>query len=302
MVEKQMKSWLEENRGRMLDDLCRFVEIPSVSADRENVGRALKFILELGTSMGFRAEALLDGQVGLIEAGDGDEVLGILAHVDVVDAGDLSAWRTDPFQPVIRDGSLYGRGTLDDKGAIIASLYAMKAAAEHGGPFRKKVRLILGTQEEVDWTDMRAYVKQYPLPDYGFTPDGEFPICNIEKGGVDADLVFPIGDAEGCAEKAARTSGRTAEVASAAAGTDRSDPARERPGCRLRLVSVNAGTAQNIVPGSCTAVLEETGTGIRRELRAVGKAVHSCQPEKGENAIFLMARKLRKGECDGSED
>ncbi|WP_130861507.1 Sapep family Mn(2+)-dependent dipeptidase [Bacilliculturomica massiliensis] len=272
MEEKQVKSWLGENRSRMLDDLCRFVEIPSVSNDRENVRRALDFILELGASMGFHAEALLDGQAGVIEAGGGDEVLGILAHVDVVDAGDRSVWRTEPFQAVVRDGSVYGRGTLDDKGAIIASLYAMKAAAECGGPFRKKVQLILGTQEEVDWTDMRAYVKKYPLPDYGFTPDGEFPICNIEKGGVDVDLMFPLGE---------------------------EDAACEQTGRGFRLISLEAGTAQNIVPGSCTAVLEEMETKIRREVRTVGKAVHSCQPEKGENAIFLMARELRKRERDG---
>lgn len=79
---------------------------------------------------------------------------------------------------------------------IIATIYAMKAALslseESNEPLRKKVQLILGTQEEVEWTDMAAYVKEYQLPDYGFSLDGEYPICNIEKGCVDYTLEFNL--------------------------------------------------------------------------------------------------------------
>ena len=89
--------------------------------------------------------------------------MGILAHVDVVPAGNLADWQTPPFVLVQKESKLYGRGTLDDKGAIIASLYAMKAMKDSGMPVHKKIQLILGTQEEGEWSDIDAYVKQYPL-------------------------------------------------------------------------------------------------------------------------------------------
>ena len=75
-----------------------------------------------------------------------------------------------------------------NKGPIISALYAMEAIRKLNIPVKKKIQLIIGTQEEVEWTDMYEYVKKYSLPDYGFTPDGQFPICNKEKGY--ADIVF----------------------------------------------------------------------------------------------------------------
>ena len=173
-------AFLEANEENMIADLKEFVRIPSISTDLEQVRRALDYALSLGERMGFSSRAVLDGQVGVIETGAGPETLGILSHVDVVPPGDLEAWDSPPFEPVIRDGAIWGRGTLDDKGAIIASLYAMKAVADLGQPWRKKVQLILGTQEEVDWTDMRAYVKSFPLPDYGFTPTANTPVQHRE--------------------------------------------------------------------------------------------------------------------------
>ena len=180
-----------------------------------------------------------------------------LTHVDVVPPGDMEDWDTDPFAAVIKDGRMYGRGTIDDKGMIIASLYAMRAVKELGLPLTKKVQLIMGTQEEVSWTDMDAYVKAYPLPDYGFTPDGEYPICNIEKGTVDQTMEFDITDTE------------------------------EPKG--LYLKGLEIGIANNVVPGKAKAQLSDG-----REITAVGKAVHSCQPERGDNAMFILADQLKE--------
>ncbi len=243
-------------KTKILKDLADFVSIASVSDDQEKVRKALDYILDLGDTMGFRVQRCADGQVGVIEMGDGDETLGILAHVDVVPAGDLAQWESGPFEAVIRDGKIFGRGTLDDKGMIIASLYAMKAVMDSGKPLYKKVQLILGTQEEVEWTDMDAYVKSYPLPDYGFSPDGEYPICNIEKGVADFTLEFDVTEdlAEG-----------------------------EVP----YVTEIHCGTATNSVPGKAQAFLSDG-----RMVTAEGKTVHSCQPERGDNALFNLCRKL----------
>ena len=201
----------------MHDKLAELIRIPSVSDDIDQVHRALAFVLQLGEELGFETRTCADGQVGVIEwitsgtdisssqaaganANACAETLGILCHVDVVPPGPQDEWNTKPFEPVIKDGRMYGRGTLDDKGMVIATLFAMKAARDRGGQAgsgqpSKNVRLIIGTQEEVNWVDMDQYVKTEPLPDYGFTPDGEFPIQNIEKGIADYEFEF---DADGC--------------------------------------------------------------------------------------------------------
>ena len=251
----ELEKFLIRNEQKMHEDLQDFVAIPSVSEDREKVKEALRFILDLAGGYGFKAESFLDEQVGVIEMGEGDETLGILAHVDVVPPGDLSQWTFDPYKAIDCEGRMYGRGTIDDKGMVIACLYAMRAVKSLGQPLKKKVQLILGTQEEVEWTDMNAYVKEYPLPDYGFTPDGEYPICNIEKGIVDQEMEFDFSSED------------------------------EPEG--LHLVSINAGIANNVVPGSAEAVLSDG-----RVITAKGHECHSSTPEHGENAIFKLAEKL----------
>ncbi len=239
----------------MHKDLMDFIAIPSVSSDHENVVKALHFILDLARKNGFEARAVLDDQIGIIEMGEGEETLGILTHVDVVPPGYPEDWKTDPFKAEIIDGKMYGRGTIDDKGMIIASLYAMKAVKDLGLPLKKKVQLILGTQEEVEWVDIYAYVKEYPLPDYGFSPDGEYPICNIEKGSVDQLMEFDVRD--------------------------------EKEPAGLYLKELDIGIANNVVPGKAKAILSDG-----EEIIASGKAVHSCQPERGDNATFNLYKDL----------
>ena len=257
-MKEFLHTYIEKHREAMLRDLADFIAIPSVSNDKEKVAEALEFALGLGDRMGFPTENCLDGQVGVIEMGEGDETLGILAHVDVVPAGDAADWDTDPFTAVIRDDKVYGRGTIDDKAMIIASLYAMKAVMESGVPTHKKVQLILGTQEEVEWTDMNAYVKAYRLPDYGFSPDGEYPICNIEKGVADCEMEFDV-----------------------------SEEGKMPDG--LFVTAIDCGIAANSVPGRATAILSDGSRMI-----AEGKAVHSSQPEAGVNALFLLCEKLQE--------
>ena len=171
MNRKEIDSFFESQMPFIMEDLRRLIAIPSVSSDKENVGKALDFVLSVGKRLGFRAESHLDHQVGVIELGEGDETVGILTHIDVVPQGDEELWKTPPFEMREIDGKLFGRGTLDDKGATLVSLYAMKAIVDSGQPLKKRVQLIIGTQEEVEWVDMEAYVKKFPLPDYGFTPE-----------------------------------------------------------------------------------------------------------------------------------
>ncbi len=259
--DKDLISLIDSYIEDMIFDLSSLIEIPSVTEDRPEVLRALNYSLDCGERLGFDSKTYLGGEVGVIEAGQGDEVVGILAHVDVVSAGDIDKWRTPPFIPVLEEEILYGRGALDDKGPVVASLYAMKAVADLGArlnrQMKKKIQLILGTREETEWTDMNAYVTKYPLPDYGFTPDGEFPICNIEKGVATLEMVLPQ-HLDGLISK------------------------------------FEGGTASNVVPGKCECVVK--GENITID----GKAVHASQPEKGKNAIMGMAKRLVQMDLKGS--
>ena len=89
---------------------------------------------------------------------------------------------TEPFEPVIKDGKLYGRGTADDKGPAVAALYAMRAVKELGIPVKKNVRLILGTDEECGSSDIAVYYKQEKEAPMTFSPDAEFPVIKRGKG------------------------------------------------------------------------------------------------------------------------
>ncbi|MDO9085233.1 MAG: M20/M25/M40 family metallo-hydrolase [Anaerolineaceae bacterium] len=128
--------------------------------------------------------------VGIVEMGQGEETLGILVHLDVVGIGDREKWTNDPFEGVQRDGYLWGRGTEDDKGGAVMSLYAMKAVQQLGLPMHRKVWLIVGTSEEGKWTDISSFKREFPVPYCGYSPDGRFPIFNIEKGYADITLDF----------------------------------------------------------------------------------------------------------------
>ncbi len=145
--------------------------------------KALAFALDLCESWGFKV--CRKDEYGYAEIGEGEELIGILSHLDVVPAGE--GWTVPPFEGTLAAGPegmrLYGRGSIDDKGPTVACLYAMKALSDSGTPIRKRIRLILGqTEENGDWKDMEAYREQEELPDYGFTPDGDFPAIYCEKG------------------------------------------------------------------------------------------------------------------------
>lgn len=165
------------------------IEIPSVSEDIPNVTKALKYSIELAKSFDLHAYTVLNDRVGVVEYGDGEEVFGLLVHADVVPA-EVEEWDYPPFDLTEVDNILYGRGIIDDKGPLVLMLYILKIMKELDFKPSKKIQLIIGTQEEVTWTDMYDYVEEFKLPDFGFTPDGEFPIQNAEKGYLDIKLVF----------------------------------------------------------------------------------------------------------------
>lgn len=199
-MKKLIKEKIMELQNDMIASIIEAVKIPSVICDAkqgypfgENIDKALRHMLKLCDSLGFRT-VYKDGYYGYAEIGEGEELIGILGHLDVVPEGELGSWEVPPYEGVIKDGKLYGRGTQDDKGPTIASLYAVKALMDLGIKFDKRVRFIFGTDEENLWRCINKYVEnKEEIPNYGFTPDSKFPMINAEKGLLQALLVSDKG-------------------------------------------------------------------------------------------------------------
>lgn len=180
-----LDKFIENSKGEIVKKVQELIQIPSVYEDSndpnkpfgENANKALEYILELGNSLGFRTKNI-DGYCGYIEFGEGKEIVGIIGHLDVVPKGE--GWTYPPFSGTIFDNKIYGRGSIDDKGPVIASLYAMKAVADNC-KVHKRVRLILGLNEENDWKCINYYKEHAELPTIGFSPDADFPCIYAEK-------------------------------------------------------------------------------------------------------------------------
>ncbi|MDR1567928.1 MAG: dipeptidase PepV [Streptococcaceae bacterium] len=280
---------VEKRKESLKEDLFTLLAIDSVRDDtkasaEEPFGpgpvKAMKQFLEIAKRDGFNTRNV-DNYVGVVEYGDGAETLGIFAHMDVVPAG--SGWESDPFTPVVKDGKIYARGASDDKGPTTAAYYALKILKDLNVPLSKKIRFVIGTDEESGWGDMDYYFTKEDKPDFGFSPDAEFPIINGEKGNVTEYLIFDGAN--------------TGE---------------------FTLEHFSGGLRENMVPESAKAIftanlsfadLEEdfeafkvahlVGGALAEieagkfEIEVVGKSAHGASPQTGVNGAAYLARFLR---------
>ncbi len=268
------KQFIEKNIDEMTHKLIDFVNIPSVLDPNtanskgapfgQDIQAALEYILKLGESFGMKTRNF-DGYAGDITVGKGSFIIGILGHVDVVSAG--KGWNTDPFNAVIIDEEIFGRGTADDKGPILSSLYSMKYMVDNNLiPEGVSIRMILGTDEEEEWRGIDKYIEKVDiLPNLSFVPDGYFPLVNCEKGLLDFNLIWEEGA-----------------------------PSIE---------TLNGGDGRNIVPSETLCTLNETFEIIpdnlpdhislsvidgKLSISAKGLSTHAMSPEKGKNAISML--------------
>ena len=182
-----LKAIINEMKEEPGKQLAEWIAIPSVKGESApnapfgvEVRRMLDKALSDARAMGFETRDF-DGYAGDVRMGPiGVNPLAILAHLDVVPAGD--GWHTDPFTATVDGNMMYGRGTEDDKGPAIAALYAMLAVAKSGLPLKREVRLILGCDEECGWGCMDYYTAHCDMPKTGFSPDASYPVINTEKG------------------------------------------------------------------------------------------------------------------------
>jgi len=142
---------------------------------------ALDYAVNLAKELGFDVHQDSQNRYGFFDYGTGDKTFIILCHLDVVPPGNLEEWITDPFNPIEKDNKLIARGAFDDKGPTMMNIYALKYLKDHNFQPDYKIRLVFGLAEETTWKSIRAYVEDYGNADFGYTPDGEFPVIYAEK-------------------------------------------------------------------------------------------------------------------------
>ena len=267
--------YARDNEKQFLKDLEELLKIDTVLVEQPevkeapfgyNLVKALDYMLKLGEKEGFITKNI-DNVAGHIEYGEGEEIIGVLSHLDVVPTGD--GWKYPPFEPVVEDGKIYARGALDDKGACIACLYALKALKENGVKLNKKVRLIYGTDEETGSRGIARYLQVEKMPDLGFSPDADYPIIYGEKG----ILSFVL----------------------------------ESNTINEEIISFESGDRLNVVPEVATVELknnyqkqfldfinEKNYKGEVKDNKYImyGKRAHAMEPRNGENALLRLVEFL----------
>ncbi len=181
-----MREIIEKSFEDQVKDLQELIRIPSVSRGEpkegmpygEHVFNALRKAQQIARRLGFDKVWDVEARCGVVEYGEGDEMVAVMAHLDVVPEG--TGWTYPPYGAEIHDGAMYGRGTADDKGAAVSALYALYALKESGVKMKRRVRILLGCDEERGSTGMERYREVEGEPDLAFTPDATYPVVNSE--------------------------------------------------------------------------------------------------------------------------
>lgn len=276
------KQKIEDSKNDEINNLLEIIKFQSVSEESENIEapfgeeckKALEYVLDLGNKMGFKTKNV-DGYCGYIEFGEGEEMIGIIGHLDVVPAKKEDGWITEPFNPQIINNNIYGRGAIDDKGPVMAALYAMKAVSETC-KLNKRIRLILGLNEEKDWKCINHYKLNEEIPTMGFSPDADFPCIYAEKGIFTAKIqdIMDLGNdvkilEVDCNNNAVNVVPKYASLILEYYTEDTKNRFMNLENVQITLLSQN-----------------------RIKIEAFGVSAHAAYPDAGDNAITKLLKSL----------
>lgn len=276
-LAKRIDQWALEHEEELIRDLMRVVDCESVSKPGEGgyaMGIGCKncadLMLALGRKYGFETENDDYYCVSVLYPGETKKELGILGHMDVVPAG--NDWHYEPYHSVYKDGFVIGRGSSDNKGPTMMSLYVLRCMKELSLNPRHTIRLIAGFNEESGMRDVEHYLQGHCPPEYTLICDGGWAMCIGEKGILTADLVLDIPD------------GNLKDICGGVASNSVPDTAQAR---------------LKVVPAKALVRLKEDHADVEIEdadgevvIRTRGKAAHAFVPHEGENAIYKLLRFL----------
>lgn len=285
----KVSRWFEAHRDEMTEDIMRLVRIPSISCPQEGeeapFGKGCRDCLEemlaLGRKHGFCTENY-ENRVGSIgsQDKDWDNMIGFWNHLDVVPVG--NQWIYAPFEPVLKDYFLIGRGAQDNKGPAVGILYMMKCLRELQIPMRHQLRLFVGCDEERGMEDLAYYTSHYPTPRLSMIADSGFPVCYGEKGILEGSFY---------------SEGAVSEMILELAGGSASNMIPDTAYVVLQATKELTEALQDSPPSSKAEqqaspeiLTELQGNTIR--VSAAGKSRHSAFPEGSVNAIHELMRFL----------
>ncbi len=294
MIDK-IKNIIDKKFDNQLQDMQNVLRIPTIfNASQaneqhpfgENLTKCLDEFLKISDEHGFTSKNI-DNMIGYADMGEGEKLVGVLGHLDVVPEGNLEKWIAPPFGAEIIDGKLYARGVLDDKGPMVACMYALSAMKEAGIKFNKRFRLILGLDEETSFKCVKRYLETEEVPYFSFSPDATFGVVHAEKG----ILQFSIK--------------RTFK------------PQGLEP---IKILGMTGGEKANVVPDIAKVYFSGNIAKIKvaiddlnfdkittnyvddyLEVVAEGVAAHAKEPSLGENAILKLVHLLTKLEYAPSD-
>lgn len=277
-----IKKRVEQEIPEIIKNMKTLVSFPSMRGEPEEGApfgienrKCLDAALEILDGYGFKTKNV-DGYAGYAEVGKGEKLIGMVGHLDVVPVSD--GWTNDPFTLIETEDALYGRGTSDDKGPMCCAIGALRIVNELRPDMNKRIRVVLGCNEESGSECIRYYVKKEGHFDYGFTPDASFPGIYGEKGMIGAKVLLPT----------------------------------------TKILTIKGGDASNVVPGIVTMTLEKgcvdtnalkdifAKHNIRYELNETdvltltvyGRKAHASTPDLGVNAILHALTALYEAGCD----
>lgn len=283
--KQEISKLIDSMKDDMIKSVQELVKIKSVK-DKPQPGApfgegpatALTQALKIAETLGFRT-ANIDNYVGYAEYGTGEKMIAVLGHVDVVPEG--TGWEYPPYAAEIHDGKIYGRGSIDDKGPIVAALYGLKALKDAGLRPLHRIRILFGTDEESGSKDMEYYLEHAgEVPVAGFTPDAMYPLIRSEKGIIIFNAVKEF----------------------------KKEPSN------IILKYIHGGEAANAVPDHCECALVVENDNLRKSIvkkfndfvkekkyqmeleeknnmliaKSKGIAAHAMEPEKGKNAAMQL--------------
>ena len=286
-VQEKIHEYLSVHRDEMVEDIKTLIKVDSARAEAlpgkpygEGAAEALHAGLSLFEKHGFLGKNwdnyAIDTVINEKELG-----LDILAHLDVVPGGD--GWtKTTPFEPIVEDGKMYGRGTSDDKGPAVAALYAMKAVRDLGFELDKDVRLILGSDEECGSSDIAYYFGKNTHAPMTISPDADFPLVFLEKGSLHTTFTAEVSLEEGLPRVRSAVSGIKVNVVPAKA-----DAVVE--GMTADEMNKYVKEAEDETGVKFTVSLAEDGALM---IHADGVSAHAASPMDGNNALTALLKLL----------
>jgi len=304
-LREQLFENIDKNKSNLINDLSRLLQFKTISGTEFGNNYKIEFnnAFELLKEISNKYNLLfqnIDNSLGIIDYGNGKDIIGALLHMDVVPVDDK--WDYPPFGGDVVNDEIYGRGTLDNKGPLMSCIYGMVALSELKIKLKNKLRIIIGTTEEVgDWNEIHRYKEKFEIPIFCFVPDAEFPIINGEKGMINMKFFVEL------------TSGKCKN------DFDFED------------LKINGGQRANIVPSSC--IIEITDTKLKNNdykdkikkiiieqiaknknfkckyefncekltIEIIGKSAHGSKPWDGINAIINAVDFLSQFRFSNSE-